>query len=223
MPRLLGEMTNRRPKTANGRFQFSLRGLICLTTVLAVCFALVAWKGILWGAVFILLAAVGWGVSHYRSGIASVHPILWILAIYSAGSYLLLCVFVNPPFTTIGSYDETKLNTEMTDWLALALIAWFFGTGLVAVITKNPFIGKWVSISVAFGVPFGILLLTGVCFWNGTAAEDSAIRSFWFGRGVGTLGVGWVFLFALFYHLSKVQPAKRGQNVEAQDMETPRD
>ncbi len=138
------------------------------------------------------------------------NPSVWILTTFVIATYAILCVFVNPPFLTIGSYDQSAIDTRITDYLALITICWIFGGLIINRLAPM----RPVSTIYIIGVFGLILLLAGVFFSKAHQTNDEIIRGHWLGQGVGVLGFGWLIIIRSCFRILKCEhapPAGRGE------------
>jgi hypothetical protein len=133
---------------------------------------------------------------------------LVVLSLLSVATWLAMCVFINPPFTTVGPFNRSDINTGTTDALAGLLLLWFIGGGIALRSLRTPNLIVRVLSSLMLGLPLGVLALALIFFFKAHGASVEVIKHFWLGQAVGTLGVAWLLVIGqLWIKMERPQPA----------------
>jgi hypothetical protein len=119
------------------------------------------------------------------------NPIVWVISLHMVGVFLLLCVFVNPPFVIQGGYDESLIDSGTLVFVEWCILGWWLiGRFLLPrVLVKSEgglvwYLGCFVSVA-------GLITAN---FLKASQNADPGVESYFLGRGVGWIGIStaWV-------------------------------
>lgn len=122
---------------------------------------------------------------------------------YVCVSYLIICIYVAPPFTVVGD-AVFSLPDALTavDWTIIVLFFLYFTLGLLCRIPSVP----PSTIALGYVALLACILLASIwALIMSRVSLDAGFQDHYRSTGTGTLGLGWLLWLHLIYSSRKTQ------------------